>query len=186
MNQFATVVHHTVKDDDNPNFIEDNAPFSVQNIKEAYLGYGYYFWDNHIELAHHWGEIHYNNLYVVCEGTLTVNEDLFFDLVGNRQAQIFISECISEMPALKNLTLGEIIEFLKKLETNPNKKGIFPFKVIRAVDVTEATTYHMETVKFAPNRQGIMTTNPQIIICLIEKNTVFLPSLKIVYPTKYI
>ena len=147
--------------------------------------FGYYFWDNHIDLAHHWGDIHCNGAYMICEGYLTVGEDVFLDLVGSRSDQIFIAECINEMPELKNLSVGEIIEFLKKEENKPNKKGIFPFKVIRAVDNTLATKYKSSDINFAPNRKGKMTINPQIMICMVTKNKLVLSDLKIIFPEKY-
>jgi len=40
MNQFETVVHHTVDDRDNADYVENHAPFPVQNVNEAYLGFG--------------------------------------------------------------------------------------------------------------------------------------------------
>ncbi len=58
------VLYQTVSDRDNADYIEDNAPFRCER-KDAWLGEGYYFWDTLIKNAHWWGEIAYNNEYVI-------------------------------------------------------------------------------------------------------------------------
>lgn len=185
MNLFQTTVHHTVRDLDNADYIEDNAPFATTDVNTSYLGSGYYFWDNHIELAHDWGFIHCDNEYVICEGELTVSDILFLDLVGNRNDQILLSNLIDNIPGLSELSMGEIIEFLKNLEARPNNKGVFPFKVIRAIDISK-TRYNVISINFAKYKKGFTTLNPKMIICLTEKNQLLLKSLKIIYPNEYI
>jgi hypothetical protein len=185
MSPFETIVHQTLSDKDNANEIEDNGPFAVSNVKHAYLGSGYYFWDDHIELAHYWGKVHCDNKYVICEGELTVEKDLFFDLVGCRQDMIYFKEIISKIPQLANLEIGKIIEFLKDLNKQANKKGVFPFKVIRAV-ISNETKFHQDVKDFANKRPGKMTLTPQIMICLLEKNKLHLRSYKIIHPEEYL
>jgi hypothetical protein len=38
MSEFETIVHQTLLDKDNADYIEDNAPFAVENVDQAYLG----------------------------------------------------------------------------------------------------------------------------------------------------
>ncbi|MDB5153045.1 MAG: hypothetical protein JWR54_1796 [Mucilaginibacter sp.] len=185
MSAFETIVHQTLQDLDNPNHIEDNGPFHVENIDQAFLGSGYYFWDDHIELAHYWGEVHCGRKYVICAGELSVEKELFFDLVGNRKDMIYFKDIISRIPELENMPIGKIIEFLKDLNSRPNKRGIFPFKVLRAI-ISSVTAFKQDIKSFASKRQGNMTLTPQIMICLVEKNNLHLQSYKIIYPDKYI
>lgn len=185
MSLFETTVHHTVQDLDNADYIENHAPFAVEDIANSYLGSGYYFWDNHIDLAHDWGYIHCGNSYVICEGEMKVPIEIFLDLVGSRADQMMMEKYVNDIPGLDGLTLGEQIEFLKKLEATPNNKGIFPFKVIRAIDISP-TRYKVVKLKFAEKRNGYTTLNPKMIICLTEKNKLILKSLKIIYPSEYI
>ena len=179
-----TIGHHTVEDKDNADYIENNSPFRIANIDQAYLGSGYYFWDNHINLAHWWGDMRYDGQYVICEGKFTVPSELFFDLVGDREAQISLEALISEFN-LENEPLGQVFEFLKKLEKRPDMKGIFPYKVIRAAD-QGVNSYEQKQMKFASKRKGVMSLTPMYIICLIEKNQLHLHSYKIVYPDHYV
>ena len=179
-----TISHQTLEDRDNADHIEDYGPFPVGNVDQSYLGYGYYFWDDHIELAHWWGKVHCAGNYVICQGDFDVPSEIYYDLVGNRRDQINFSELISELN-LDKLPLGQIIEVLKDLESKPNTKGIFPYQVIRAVDKHE-NTYKQEIYKFADNREGETTLSPMIVICLVKKNPLLLHSYKIIYPEEYV
>jgi hypothetical protein len=185
MNIFRTIVHQTLLDKGNADQIENEGPFPVQDVKNSYLGGGYYFWDNHIELAHWWGKVHCANKYVICQGDLEVTEDLFFDLLGSREQQLYFKDVISKLPGAEHMPIGSVIELLKELEGKPNKKGIFPFKVIRAMDVKN-NSFKQNVIPFAKKKVGEMTLAPQIIVCLIEKNNLHLRSYKIIHPDKYI
>ena len=98
---------------------------------------------------------------------------------------IYFKECISKIPALENMAIGKIIEFLKDLNSRPNKKGIFPFNVIRGI-MSNTTGYKQTYKDFASKRTGNMTLTPQIMICLVEKNNLHLQSFKIIHPEKYV
>ncbi len=182
---FTTIVHQTLEDRDNADHVEEQGPFAVDDIKHSYLGSGYYFWDDHIELAEWWGECRINGNYIICEGDLKVPKEQFFDLVGCRKDQIYFLEVIKKLN-LGKLKIGAIIELLKDLERRPNKKGIFPFKVIRAVDIYTRSKYNQEIMKFAEKRNGLANLSPMMIICLIKKNKVLLPTYRIIYPDKYV
>ena len=180
---FRTTVHQTLEDRNNVDYIEDHGPFPVRDIKNSYLGAGTYFWDDHIELAHWWGRIRIKGAYVVCEGKLEVGRNDFFDLVGSRQDMIHLRELVSTFN-LGDLSLGEIIEYLKGIARNPGKEGIFPFKVIRVLD-SSTTSYEQEWIKFSDNRNGITSLSPIYIICLIGKTNLYLRSYRVIYPESY-
>lgn len=181
---FKTTVHQTLKDKNNPDYIEDHGPFPGENIGKLYLGQGTYFWDDHIDLAHWWGKAHIGGEYIICQADLEVEDTSFFDLVGCRQDMIYLRRMISDL-SIGHLKLGMVIEFLKDLQKYPNNNGIFPFKVIRAVDVSN-TTYNKEWIYFAENKKGETSLTPVYLICLIAESNVILSSYKIVYPEKYV
>ena len=180
---FQTVVHQTLEDRGNPENIENHGPFPVLNVKNSYLGAGYYFWDDHIELAHWWGKYYVKKDYVICEGKLSVEKDKFLDLVGSRQDQKYFSFMIEKL-GMQNESIGTIIESLKEMDMKPNFKGVFPYKVIRAMDVTSKSTSVEKS--FASGKKGMANLAPQIMICLIKKNKVILPEYKIVFPEDYL
>lgn len=181
---FQTIVHQTLRDDNNADHIENNGPFSVEDIEQSYLGSGYYFWDDHIELAHWWGQKRIKGRYVICQGELKISKELFFDLVGCRQDQKHFKDVIERF-GFQNKSIGTVIELLKNVEKKPNFKGIFPYKVIRAMDVSDGS-YAQEYKKFVSSKKGRANLTPQMIICLIEKNKVVLPTYKIIHPEEYI
>lgn len=180
---FNTIVHQTLQNKENADEVERDGPYPVEDYKNAYLGYGYYFWDDHFEIAQWWGMVHCSDNYFICEGELNVDFDSFFDLVGSRKNQKFIREAANDL-GLSDSPLGKLIEILKDLEKRPDYKGIFPYKVIRAVDETLGS-YNQDFIKFVEGKKGKTSLSPQIIICLIEKNARFLRSYKVIYPENY-
>ncbi len=181
---FKTVVHHTVKDKDNPDYIEENGPFRPKKDKDLYLGHGYYFWDDHIELAHWWGNVHCGSKYVICEGNLVIDDEGdFLDLVGSRQDLRYYRE-LRDTYGIQDLAIGSAIEFLKERSKIPGKEGVFPFKVIRAVDDSSGT-YEQDRHYFVEGKQGSTNLAPKIIICLITKSSIYLRNFKIIYPSHY-
>lgn len=181
---FETILHHTLQDRDNPDYIEENGPFPVEDYKSAYLGNGYYFWDNHLELAQYWGEKHCKIPYVICQADFKIENGLFFDLIGSRGDLIYLKKMIEEL-SLEHLNMGQIVETLKEFNEKPGYKGIFPFKAIRALDSGQAQFPEM-VYKFAEGKKGIIWINPRYLICLIEKDPKILTNFKIIYPEKYV
>ena len=181
---FSTIVHHTLQDKENPDYVEGNGPFAVENIRDAYLGEGYYFWDDHLDLAHWWGEYHCQNNYIICQAEFMIQKSDFCDLVGSRQDQIYFKKCIEEL-SVHHLPIGAIIGILRKLESRPDKKGVFPYNAVRAVEI-QKNSFLQPLFKFSSKRSGITTLNPKIIICLLKKGEEFLKSFKIIFPNKYI
>lgn len=182
---FTTTVHQTLRDDGNADYIEDNGPFAAINISKTYLGSGYYFWDNHLELSKWWGVVHCKDNFIICEGKFEINELDFFDLVGTRGDQIYFQDLIRDYN-LENMKIGAIIEFLKDMERQPHKGGTFPFKAVRAVDIETNYSFKEKIKKFVEGKKGKMSLNPKLIICLFEKNKAILSTYNIIYPQKYV
>lgn len=181
---FETTVHHTVSDNENADYVEANAPFASANVKNAYLGAGYYFWDDHLKLAHWWGRNHCNDNYMICEATFTLKRLELFDLVGDRQDMIYFEECIDKL-GVQKLTIGAIIEMLKDLQIQPTHKGIFPYKAIRGMEI-QKSGYFERIFSFAQLKPGLASITPKIMICLINKSPEIIKDFKIIYPKKYV
>lgn len=181
---FKTIVHHTVQDLENPEYVETQAPFKMLNRgMGTYLGEGYYFWDNHFDLACWWGEVHCDKKYMICKADFQMPTDDICDLVGSRKDQLFFQKCMEILKAKAN-TMESIITLLLKLEAQPQQRGIFPYKAIRAVDVSKGK-YAEHLVNFNANKKGFVILNPKMIICLFKKAPGVLNNFKIIYPSKY-
>lgn len=179
-----TLGHHTCSTINGKEYVRTHAPFLAGNQrggKVQFLGTGYYFWDDNIEMAHRWGDLHFKGNYCVLEFELNMPENIFLDLVGNRRhMHIFLAMALkiqSQFKSSAKMNIGEIIELLKRFSTdNPE---IFPYKIIRAVDLMpkdEQSKWY-----FVPSKQNYTLLNPRIIICLLEKNSLLLQLRKIVH-----
>ena len=181
-----TVAHHTCNKEGERAYVEVNSPFLSDYIpdknKLQFLGAGYYFWDDNIEMAHNWGRWHYKNSYFIIECNLHMPQGLFLDLVGNRSHLRYFSNLMSKFEekgfAREKWTIGAFIEYLKSLERKD--PGIFPFKVIRALDLSPKDK-ELSRFYFVPGKNNYMNIDPRLVICLIEKNSLILRSKTIVF-----
>ena len=183
---FKSIGHHTALDENGLEYIERNAPFRSTR-KSPFLGSGYYFWDNHIELARFWGESQYKGRYVVCEMDFHVTEESFLDLVGSREDQIHFKNLINlysnfEFGSdLSGEPIGKIITIFNKVAMRPGFKDFFPYKVIRAVDLYARSKFNSEWKDFGGIIGHGMYLSPQYILCLKSKDGKLCSNLRIVH-----
>lgn len=176
---FKTIVHQTLKNLNNDEYVEAYGPFPVEDVKKSFLGDGHYFWDNHFELAKFWGETHCTDKYIICEGRFELPKNDFLDLVGSREDQIHFLELVKNLKMTGD-ALGKIIGALKDLDKK--QKGIFPYKAIRAVDNLAKKKFQQIQYKFTEDfRNNYSVLTPMYIICLFEKNELILPTYKVIY-----
>ena len=184
-----TIAHHTCKKEGGINYITSNVPFYAEhNVNEGkyqFLGSGYYFWDDNIELAKSWGNFHYKNDFYIFEFDFEISSDVCLDLVGNRSHQKYFMDLfrIYEKQTgdnKKDWSICQCIEFLKILSTKNEK--IFPFKMIRAIDLLNHNKHKQQFKKeFVPHKDNYTIINPKMVICVISKQDVPLKSKKIVF-----
>ena len=174
---FETIVHQTLQNKNNNAEVEANGPYPTTDLKNSFLGRGYYFWDNHIELAKFWGKIRCNNKFIICEGELKIEKKDFLDLVGSRSDQIHFLNLVSTLN-MKKQSIGKTIEALKALEKE--EKGIFPYKAIRVMDNLQKRKFPQTQYKFS-SKENYSILAPMYIICLLDKNKLILPTFKVIF-----
>lgn len=184
-----TVGYHTVEDRDNPDFVEEKGPFVAMGSL-AFLGVGYYFWEESLELAHWWGGVHCSGEYMICRANLGSPDEVYLDLVGNVRDMNYLKKLKKELASelvrkfgTSDVPMGKLIEHLYQVNLRPGRKGIFPYKVIRTVDTSKKSK---DVVYFVDKKENVTDLSPRIIICLKEKNSVFLRDFRIVFPEKYV
>lgn len=174
--------HHTCKKSGGEAYVLKNAPFlsTIKNSKIPFLGIGYYFWDDNIEMAKYWGWSNYNNNYYIVENDLDCQPDVFLDLVGNRKDMRLFVDLMDDMIGRginrEKWTVGAFIEFMKRLRIH--NKDVFPYQIIRAVDnskINEQFKYY-----FVQGRGEFTNLSPIIVICVIDKIVVNLNANKII------
>jgi len=181
-----TIGFHTLEDRNNPQYIKDFSPF-ICNRNNAWLSYGYYFWEKDLKRAHAWGERAYGiKKYVICQFDLELPNML--DLVGDREHQEKMRELVIYLarthPALngKEPPLSKAIALLR-LWQKKNRINNFPYDSIRAQDFPNPASYKF--VEKEDRRTETTILNPRIQICLFEVNNRVLSPLRIVYPEQY-
>lgn len=181
-----TVGFHTLEDRKNPDYIKKFAPFACTR-SDAWLSYGYYFWERDLLRAHAWGKQAYgDNKYVICECLLELPNML--DLVGNREHQDKMRELVTYLakthPALQGVEppLSKAIALLR-LWQKKRRIANFPYDSVRAQDFPNPATYKF--VEKENRRVETTILNPRIQICLFTADKLALPSLKIIYPEPY-
>ena len=175
-----TIGHHTCKRAGGATFILEHAPFlseyNEQEGKLPFLGEGYYFWDDNLDLAHHWGRVHYRGKYTILEADLSFQDQELLDLVGSRQDMRYFQEIRNEL--LKggyiegDWEVSKMIAFLRKLRSEPAiEEGLFPFIAIRAVDHSMVSQKQIPA-KFVSARDNFTLVNPRMIVCMFEKKEI--------------
>lgn len=187
-----TIGHHTCLNTEDVDKIERDGPFkAIHNPttgKQQFLGTGYYFWDNNIEAAKFWGNVHYKGNYLIFEANLTIPEERFLDLVGSRKAMIYAQALMKRFKDRNQNSeyweLGKFIEFMKEVANKPGFKDVFPYTVFRAVD-NSAAVKDDNKYFFVAEKTNYTNLNPRLVICLAEKSSLVLQNFRVVYPEKY-
>jgi hypothetical protein len=69
-------------------------------------------------------------------------------------------------------------EFLRKL--NRENDNVFPYKLIRAIDLHNHTVKAQRSIKFIENKENYTIINPKLVIFAFEKEDLNLPTKRIV------
>lgn len=183
--------HHTCLLNEDTVAVLRDAPFLAEDKpdegKVQFLGTGFYFWDNNLEMAKAWGRCHYGGKYAVIEVDFDLRSNTCYDLVGNRTHQIDIIERLtklmesSENDKPKKWTLGQFISFM--LELADRNYNVFPYKMVRAIDLLNHKKYKREQalINFTKEKNNYTLLNPKIVICVFDKNTLNLQTKKIIF-----
>lgn len=175
--------YHTVADRDNPDQIETEAPF-LCGRQDAWLGRGYYLWEQFEENAHWWGSCAYGkDKYVIVqfEG-LSPQEGKCFDLCGNMEhIQQFSEVCkylkSENLQTKREITASKVIAFMRE-KTDFDTQ----YDSIRAKD----NNVGPNIIKFQVSRVPYMDLCPRVQLCLFAKSSLNLSKGKIIYPEHYV
>lgn len=183
--------HHTCLFDGDTKTVLKDSPFLAEDKPEEgkvqFLGTGYYFWDNNIQMANVWGKHRYDGKYAIIEVDFNLTSDTCYDLVGNRTHQIDIVERLRKLSESSRSdkpnkwTLRQFLSFMLKLaERNCN---VFPYEMVRAIDLLNHTKYkkEQELINFTKDKKNYTLLNPKIVICVFDKNTLNLQTKRIVF-----
>ena len=169
---FEIIGYQTIENRDNTTEVLDKAPFICYR-KDAWLGYGYYFWDNSLEYAKKWGEDGYKiKGYIICKTELKI--DNLFDLVGNVGHQQAFRALHQKYQAIRKdkLVVAQVLNLMRKNSTD------FNYQAIRVFDDKPNTDKIPFTNQYNPPS---LILNLRVQICVFEKHeNVFSRPVKII------
>lgn len=165
-------LYQTVRDKGSHEIIERQGPIYARD--NTWLGKGFYFWDGAIELAHWWGQKHCSGAYVICEAIADLEEDEYFDLVGNSaDLKLFrnILNALRKTHSFQDITVSAVLNEMRKHTS-------FPYRVIRAR--SEHNISGGDRLKFVENDNHVMITLPAIQICFSDSK--YIKNYHVIFP----
>lgn len=182
LNIVRTIGHHTFRYDP-PTWTEKGAPVKSKNNPETqennepqykFLGDGYYFWDDNIEMAKRWGERQYKGKYKILECPLELKGENFLDLVGSRKdLRDFVTILNRIVEKWKDYkSIGKSLYLLQLMARY--KPEVFPFTIIRSLDIKKNSLNDNsgDSIQYTSQLNKKMLLSPEIIICFYEKNDI--------------
>lgn len=166
---------------------ENRGPIKCNKENNAWLGFGYYFWEGDIELAHGWGARRYNNVdYCICKTIVIYDEKKILDLVhipSHRKMFKEICAQIKDKSGYENydeILIAEVFDYLNKF----NEPWMKNFEAVRVYGEKSFKNF-VKQIKFDDVKtrdQARLTLNPEIQWCLFKKNSLNRQRFELVYP----
>ncbi|AWB66189.1 hypothetical protein C2869_06955 [Saccharobesus litoralis] len=166
--------------------VKSGMPFHSEKNDRQWLGAGYYFWKEDVDLAHTWGEKSVKGTdYAITEHELNFDENELLDLIGSPLDIKCFIELIDDWKTYTNKTFGnhgkkatvsKIIQYFKRLDA-------FPWKGVAAchdTTISDAGGRH-KFIDLNRARESIALNRFQQI-CLYEGNEEHIERSKIVFP----
>lgn len=121
-------LYQTLRYLDNNEIVLKEGPYKCVR-DNAWLGHGYYFWEDSLRPAKYWGEKFHDSKYIVLKGECHIDEDNCFHIYGSVKHNEFLEEAIKQIKELDELksqvTIPHVIHYLQSC-------GQFPFYASRA------------------------------------------------------
>jgi hypothetical protein len=173
-------VYQTLKFKNNNEEVLAHGPYDCTEAN-AWLHSGFYFWEEFIEPAHHWGKTYNKGNYIITSGECIIFEDQLFDLLGNTKHIRMFRETIDllnhEGLINDNTTVAHVIDYLIK-------EDVFDFIATRANTTESFGKYNLMSVKFAVNRDIKLILNPAIQVCIYNLEKALFGNFQIIHENK--
>lgn len=179
-----SILYQTLEDSGNVNYVEANGPFPG-NIRECWLGKGYYFWDTFINSAHFWGRVSYQNAgkeYMIAQSEVTIPPEKLLNLLEPSDLQKFAEwrdEYVRTFPK-SHATIEKVLTHAEKIMGQK-----FPYVAIRA-EFRDCVNIQKYQDRIYPNGKAYLDLKPPIQICIKDKSIIGKNNFKVIYPVDYI
>lgn len=174
-------LYHTVGDRGNPKYIESNGPFECTR-KDAWLGAGYYFWEDYINNAHWWGKGSYHGKYVICHAVSDYDKNDcidFTDKTNLEDLKTILKTLHNRGIVDETITFPEILEILRN-------KGVYKQDIVKIKTEFTKKFNPDNAVKFNCDKHQFLDLEPPVQIRFKSKQSIKITKFTIVFPPKYI
>ena len=172
-----------MEDRDNVDYVEANGPF-LGNIRNRWLGKGYYYWDSFINSAHFWGMVsyvYYNKHYIIAKSELTLPPNQTLNLLEPSDLQKLITwiEEYKQTFSTESTTIEKVLTHAQNI-----MGATFPYIAIRAlfIDCINKKEYQN---RISLNGKAYLDLQPPIQVCIRDKTVIGKDNFKVIYPANY-
>lgn len=180
-----SVLYQTLEDRNNVDYVEANGPF-LGDVRERWLGKGYYYWDSIIDAAHYWGYVSYKlngKNYIIAKTELNIPQDRLLNLLEPEQIIMFskwMDSFAQTFPDV-DVTVEKVITHAENIMGTA-----FPYIAIKA-EFRNSFKNRGYQARIYPNRGGkaYLDLKPPVQICIRDKSIIGADNFKVIYPIEY-
>lgn len=191
MVQLAHVGFHNCLKRGSYESIRRAVPFLSRSGPNQWLTQGYYFWTDDPECAFQWNP---GRDCVISEFVITFDsKDELLDLVGNARdirhfrdlcglVEARLAEDEHTKETIANVSVNQVISFLRELENSPDTNGIFPYAAVKAQDEVRSASIRRP---FVDGRRESLVAFGRQQMCVYEHARNKIQFVKFLHPQEF-
>lgn len=180
-----SVLYQTLEDRNNVDYVEANGPFPG-NVRDRWLGKGYYFWDTFIDAAHYWGFVSYKSKgkgYIIAKSEVDIPQNKLLNLLEPAQIVMFTKwrDSYARTFPDSKVTIERVLTHAKNI-----MGANFPYVAIKA-EFKDCFNYkeYQDRIYPYPASKAYLDLKPPVQICILDKSIIGADNFKVVYPIEY-
>lgn len=180
-----SVLYQTLEDLDNVDYVEANGPFPG-NVRERWLGEGYYYWDTIIDAAHYWGIVSYKNKgkdYIIAKSEVDIPNENLLNLLEPEQIVMFSKwrDSFAKTFPESSVTVEKVLKHAENI-----MGAAFPYIAIKA-EFKDCFKYKEYQDRIYPNpyARAYLDLRPPVQVCIRHKSVIGPDNFKVIFPIEY-
>lgn len=181
-------IFQTLKYRNNNDEVLAHGPYPCSR-EDAWLSYGFYFWEHSIKPAHYWGKRWCQSKYIICQAFCDLTENNCFDLVGNVNHNELFTQTVEYLIQIEFITpettVQHVIDFLRSPASDSFKYSAARIESSEAFDMdsySESTVPLPTTMIFDLQRNRVkLKLNMVVQLCIFDLEGVNFKGFEIIY-----
>lgn len=178
-----STLYQTLEDCNNVDYVEANGPFPG-NVRERWLGAGYYYWDTFINSAHFWGRVSYVHAgkgYIIAQSEVSLPSDKVLNLLEPTDLEKFAAwrDVYAKTFPNRVVTVERVLTHAENV-MGPD----FPYVAIKA-EFKNCINIRDYQDRISPNGKAYLDLKPPVQVCIKDKSIIGKDNFKVIYPECY-